>query len=252
MPLVGHLHQPIQYPELHFQLDTVHEGLVGGLYVVEVRVLQAQYGNIEKNDEDIDQEQVTAHLGHSIAVQAVPGVEKGKTRLDVEGGDNEFLQEKHGDLDFLVGNIRLDPRIALGAVGPVHEDYDGDMKYEDVGDNHGQDDAEPGVIPEYEMQSRVEHEGLSRDHGHPSDGDEGDVQAIVLGPDDVFEKKADRVWYDAVGGGEKTPEVQAFEAPKGGEDDDVELESVVERQRYECDYGAGLPAGICDAGAWVA
>ena len=78
------------------------------------------------------------------------------------------------------------------------------------------------------MEPRVEDERLARDHGHPANGNERDVEAEGVRVKHVLEEEANLMREDAVGGGQETPEVEASSALEGGEDDDVELHGIVE------------------------
>ncbi|KAF5256987.1 hypothetical protein FOXYS1_12515 [Fusarium oxysporum] len=82
-------------------------------------------------------------------------------------------------------------------------------------------------IVEYQVQSRVEHKGLSTDQKDPANG----ADSHPRGTGDKVEKikePSERVGDNAQSGYEKTPEVEAAVVLERGEDKGRELASVIQ------------------------
>lgn len=101
-PTSSHFYKVVKNPKLHLQLDAISEPFVRSLKLISVGILKAKNRNIEQNDKNINKEQVSSHLIHSIAIQAILSVEEREAGFNVDARDKKLLKEKSGNLDFFV------------------------------------------------------------------------------------------------------------------------------------------------------
>lgn len=94
--------------ELHFELDTVHGSLVGGLDVKVVGVLGDKEGDVQEDNEDIDEDEMPDNLPLIWSFHHENWFESMHRLPDVESRDNEFLNAEAGQLDLLVDDEWLE------------------------------------------------------------------------------------------------------------------------------------------------
>ena len=223
---IGQGHELIQHSEFQLELDRVDHGLERRLDLIVVFILHRQQDNVEGNDDDVDPDQ----MGHDLARPAmIDGLQEFERRPDVQAGDDEFLTTKGRHLRTLHDVEAVDESgrqgVVLRSIRTKGEDRRGNVEEESVQTDHGQDATQNPRIADDQMQSRVEHDGLSRHHGIPANGDEADGQ-VNVGQVEELENEAEGVDDDAPRRNQKGPEVEASMSFEGQEDLQIQLNHI--------------------------
>jgi hypothetical protein len=160
--------QLIQDIELHFEFDAVHGSLVGGLDVKVVRVFGDKEGDIQKDNEKVNKDEVSDDLPLLQAFDREDWFE-GMHRLpDVESRNDKFLNAEAGELDLFVDDERLEKRFCVARVAAKKKYRHRKVKDADVCYNHDEDPTSFPIVAHDEMQAGVKDDGLSCYHGIPA------------------------------------------------------------------------------------
>lgn len=223
------LHQQQQLVEdekFHLELDTVDDGLVGGLDLEVVEVLGDEQTRVEEDDKGVDGDELADNLALDALADLEYGLQARRRLVDVEAGDDGLLDEEAGELHALVNVKGAQEVVRSPGVAAEEQDGDGHVQHKDVGDNHVQHPADLAAVVHNQMQARVQHDGLAGDHAPPSDA--GEHAEGKVGPERVVaEQDDDGVKRGARGGDEHAPEVQAAVVLEAAEDEDEDLQTVV-------------------------
>lgn len=238
----GHLHESVEDGEFHLQLDAVDECLVRRLDGVLAGVLEGEDHNVKDDDDDVDDDEVVPQPPRS-TLRPHDGEHAAELCGfdDVDGRDDDFLEEEYRDLYLLIHPIRPNPFLRVCRARPKQKDDGGSMHRHSIHNNHPQHQLQLERIPQDKMQPRPQHHGLPRDHAHPAHCDDARVREAVglaLRPD-ILEQEAGAVDEDAVGGDDKGPEVDARVAVEDAPDDKGELDDVVDGDAGEDDDDEG-------------
>ncbi|KAI6750921.1 hypothetical protein HG530_014371 [Fusarium avenaceum] len=245
----GHLDETVEDGELELELGAVDECFVGGLVLILVGVLEAKDGDVEKDDEDVDVDEVVHETSASTLVahcafhaHQLDGLD------DVEARDDDLLDEEDGNLDLLHNGVRLPPLGSVTRERAINHRNDRPVHENSIDADHIQHSLQAEPIPQHEMQPRPQHERLARHHSDPAKGDERSSDIAHSGRGVVLDEKAAVVDADAPGGDEEGPEVEARVSLEGAEDDKGQFNDVVERDGEEdqddgyCQLGYAIEA----------
>lgn len=133
MPEVDEL---VEDAELELELDAVRQRLPGCLDVEEIGEFQGQDRHVEKYDQNIHPDQVVHNLPGPHVADTLLEPETVGRFPDVKARDNEFLNKEDAELDFLVDNVRLAERLRVRRICSVHQDDNGEVEPQCVGDDH--------------------------------------------------------------------------------------------------------------------
>ena len=161
--------QLIQDIELHFELDAVHGSLIGGLDMKVVRVFGDKERNIQKNDEEVNKDEVSDDLPLLQAFDREDWSEGMRRLPDVEPRNDELLNAEAGELNLLVDDERLEKRFCVARVAAKKKYRHRKVKDADICYNHDEDPMGFPLVANDEMQAGVKDDGLSCYHGIPAD-----------------------------------------------------------------------------------
>ena len=191
--------QAVEDGELHLELDAVHGRLVRDLQDVQTRVLEREQGDVEHDDGDVDPDEVLHDLVPCPARLAL-GADQRPCAPEVDGADDDLLQEEDADLDLLVDGVGRDEALGMLAVGPVDQRCDGQVSDDGVDTNH---DEHPFAACDgtacNQVEAGIEHQTLARHHGWPSDHDQRGDHHGRRGVEEELGDKSHAIWNDAPG-----------------------------------------------------
>lgn len=132
---------------------------------------------------------------------------------DVDGRQDDFLQEEAAHLDLLHDIVSTNKDFRAGVtVGPTGQHRRGDVQYYRIDDDHplGVEQNLVARLPRHnQMQPRPKHDRLASDHGIPADGQQKDGKPFATAAQDgkILEDEAQRIRDDAEAGNHQAPEV---------------------------------------------
>jgi hypothetical protein len=91
--------KPVEYKELDEEFHTVHGALKDNLDLEEIRVLDAENGNVHHDDKGADVDEVPHDLPEFHFLELLRGQEAFASPIDVKGRDNDLLDAKRRHLD---------------------------------------------------------------------------------------------------------------------------------------------------------
>jgi hypothetical protein len=160
--------QLIQDIELHFELDAVHGGLIGGLDVKVIRVFGDKERNIQKYNEKVNKDEVSDDLPLLQVFDREDWFEGMQRLPDVEPRNDKFLNAEAGELNLFVDDERPEKRFRVARVAAKKKYRHWKVKDADVCYNHDEDPTGFPIVANDEMQAGVKDDSLSCYHGIPA------------------------------------------------------------------------------------
>jgi hypothetical protein len=98
-----------------------------------------------------------------------------------------------------------------------------------VDNNHCEYAAKSSDIPKDEVKSRVQNNGLPCNHAAPANDTKGDIDGALRRDLEIpQERTADCIRHNTPSGNKEAPEIEAMTCLKGGKDNEVKFNYVVE------------------------
>ena len=160
----GNVDQSVQDVEFELELDTVDQGLPRGLKVVQAGVLEGQDGDIEGNDDKIDNDEVDEKFADVLASEGCRVMHKCVRAIDIQSTDDDLLDEERGYLDALPDFVDGEVLVRLRGLRACEEGCGADLHYEEVENDHGEYPPVLTLVPGDQVKARIQDDTLTRDH----------------------------------------------------------------------------------------
>lgn len=132
----------------------------------------------------------------------VDRLQKSDGRPYVDTGDDEFLNTEGRHLK-LLNNIEGWEIIARIVRIASESEYGGwYMEADGVDYDHSEDSSKYSLLSDNKVESRIQDDSLTSDHGIPSDSDDCNRDVVILGQLEEFKKEAERMQYGSIAGDE--------------------------------------------------